>query len=150
MSTASSSGTHKGGYTGFSYDITRNLQAGDNVIAVRLDASWNAQVAPRAGEHIFSGGIYRDVYIVVTDPLHVTWYGTFVTHAAGSASSAAVTVKTEVKNDAQTSKACRVKTVVDDSAHTVVTSRKTTQTIAAGAIDTFVQTGLTIANPHLW
>ena len=72
-------GSHKEGYTGFSYDITPYLQAGENVVAVRLDASWQARVVPRAGEHIFAGSIYRDVNLVVTDPLHVTWYGTFVT-----------------------------------------------------------------------
>ena len=143
-------GTHKGGYTGFSYDITPNLHAGDNVIAVRLDANWNGRVAPRAGEHIFSGGIYRDVYIVVTDPLHVTWYGTFVFTPQVSASAASATVKTEVKNGAQSSKSCRIKTIVYDSLHSVVASREMTQTIASGAIDTFVQTGLTISNPHLW
>ena len=143
-------GTHKGGYTGFSYDITPNLHAGDNVIAVRLNASWNGQIAPRAGEHIFSGGIYRDVYLVVTDPLHVTWYGTFVYTPGVSVSSASVTMKTEVRNDAQSPKSCRVKTIVYDSLHTVVASNEVTQTIAPGVIDTFVQTALSISSPHLW
>jgi beta-galactosidase len=143
-------GTHKGGYTGFSYDITPNLHAGDNVVAVRLDANWNGRIAPRAGEHIFSGGIYRDVYLVVTDPLHVTWYGAFVSAPQVSASAATVTVKTEVKNDAQTSKSCRLKTIVYDASNTMVTSKETTLTIAAGTIDTFVQTGLAISAPHLW
>jgi hypothetical protein len=143
-------GTHKGGYTGFSYDITPNLHSGDNVIAVRLDASWNGQVAPRAGEHIFSGGIYRDVYIVVTDPLHVPWYGTFVSTPSVSASATAVTVKTEVRNDGQTPKSCKLKTTIYDSLHTVVASGEATHTISSGTIDTFVQTGLTISTPHLW
>jgi beta-galactosidase len=143
-------GTHKGGYTGFSYDITPNVHAGDNVVAVRLDANWNGQVAPRAGEHIFAGGIYRDVYLVVTDPLHVTWYGTFVSTPQVSASTASLKVKTEVRNDAQSPKSCRIKTTVYDSLHTVVVSGEATQTIAVGAIDTFVQTGLTIVSPHLW
>ena len=41
-------GQHKGGYTGFAYDITSNLTAGDNVIAVRVDGSWQHVVAPRS------------------------------------------------------------------------------------------------------
>jgi beta-galactosidase len=143
-------GTHKGGYTGFSYDITQYIHAGDNVMAVRLDANWNGQVAPRAGEHIFSGGIYRDVYLVITDPLHVTWYGTFVSTPQVSTSTASVTVKTEVKNDAQIAKSCKIKTIVYDSSRTIVATKEATLTIAPGVIDTFVQTGLTVANPHLW
>ncbi|MBN2189171.1 MAG: hypothetical protein JW699_06940, partial [Chitinispirillaceae bacterium] len=109
-------GTHKGGYTGFSYDITPNLHAGDNVIAVRLDANWNGRIAPRAGEHIFSGGIYRDVYLVITDPLHVTWCGTFVSTPQVSTSSATVKVKTEIKNDGTASASCRVRNIVVDAA----------------------------------
>jgi beta-galactosidase len=143
-------GTHKGGYTGFSYDITPNLHAGDNVIAVRLDASWNAQVAPREGEHIFSGGIYRDVYLVVTDPLHVAWYGTFVTTPQVTASSATVKVKTEIKNDGTADASCRVKTIVVDSAGNQVTSFDTTQNVTAGATVTIVQTSNPVSNPHLW
>src|SRR5262249_12450355 len=72
-------GQHLGGYTGFSFDITKNLVVGDNVIAVRLTNAWNAQIPPRAGDHTFSGGLYRDVNLIVTDPLRVAWYGTFVT-----------------------------------------------------------------------
>ena len=60
-------GEHLGGYTGFSLDITGDLHAGDNVIAVRGNNLWNGQLNPRAGEHVFSGGIYRDVYLVTTE-----------------------------------------------------------------------------------
>ena len=71
-------GEHEGGYTGFTFDITDGVKAGDNVVAVRVNNLWNARIAPRAGEHTFSGGIYRNVRLVVTAPLHVAWFGTFV------------------------------------------------------------------------
>jgi beta-galactosidase len=45
-------GEHRGGYTGFTFDISASVRAGDNVIAVRVDGSWNAQMAPRAGEQV--------------------------------------------------------------------------------------------------
>jgi beta-galactosidase/beta-glucuronidase len=98
---------HKGGYTGFSVDITDAVKTGDNVVAVRLNNLWNAQLAPRAGEHVFSGGIYRDVRLVVTEPLHVTWYGTFVTTPQVSADSGTVNVKTEIRNDGAAEKKLR-------------------------------------------
>ena len=75
-------GTHRGGYTGFVFDITSALLAGDNVIAVRVDNRWRADLAPRTGDHQFSGGIYRDVFLNVTNAVHVTWYGTAVTTPA--------------------------------------------------------------------
>jgi beta-galactosidase len=84
---------------GFTFDITDAVKAGDNVVAVRVNNLWNARLAPRAGEHTFSGGIYRDVRLVVTAPLHVAWYGTFVTTPQVSKESGTVNVKTEVVND---------------------------------------------------
>jgi beta-galactosidase len=64
-------GEHKGGYTGFTFDITDAVKTGDNVVAVRVNNNWDARLAPRAGEHTFSGGIYRNVRLVVTAPVHV-------------------------------------------------------------------------------
>jgi beta-galactosidase len=142
-------GTHAGGYTGFSYDITSLVHAGDNVIAVRLDATQNPQVAPRSGEHIFIGGIYRNVHLVLTDPLHVTWFGTFVTTPQVSSSSATVKVKTEIKNDASTAKTCMVRSIIVDSTGTEVTRIESTKSVASGALDTFVQVSGPIT-PHLW
>src|ERR1017187_9689821 len=99
-------GEHKGGYTGFSFDITDAVKPGDSVVAVRVNNLWNARLAPRAGEHVFSGGIYRDVRLVVTAPLHVTWYGTSVTTPQVSKESGTVNVKTEIRNDSGAEKDC--------------------------------------------
>src|ERR1035438_7487323 len=89
-------GEHLGGYTGFSLNISPDVQAGDNIIAVRVNNLWNGQLNPRAGEHVFSGGIYRDVYLVTTSPVHVPWYGTFVTTPKVTDDAATLDIKTEV------------------------------------------------------
>ena len=72
-------GTHVGGYTGFEIDITPYAKAGDNEIKVRVNNLWKATVAPRGGEHTFSGGIYRNVRLVKKDKAHIAWYGTRIT-----------------------------------------------------------------------
>ena len=100
-------GEHKGGYTGFTFDLTDAIKTGDNVVAVRVNNVWDPQLAPRAGEHTFSGGIYRDVRLVVTAPVHVAWYGTFVTTPQVSQESGTVNVKTEVVNDSGAPKSVR-------------------------------------------
>lgn len=143
-------GTHKGGYTGFSYDITDQVKAGDNVVAVRLDGSWNDSLAPHSGEHIFIGGIYRNVNLVITDPVHVPWYGTFVTTPLVSSSSATVKVATEIRNDAANDANCTVKSIVLDASGKEVTSFQATGTVKAGTLDTLTQTSATISSPRLW
>jgi beta-galactosidase/beta-glucuronidase len=49
-------GHHSGGYTGFPIDITGAVRPGRNLVAVGVNNDWSATVAPRAGEHVFSGG----------------------------------------------------------------------------------------------
>ena len=143
-------GKHQGGYTGFSVDATSAVVTGDNVVAVQVNNNWNAQLAPRAGDHTFSGGLYRDVHLVVTDPLHVTWYGTFVTTPTASASSAAVNVKTEVRNDNAASKNCILKTDIVDSKGATVATVSSTQAVPANSTVTVDQTTPAIATPSLW
>ena len=143
-------GEHKGGYTGFPFDITGAVQSGDNIVAVRLNNKWNPQLAPRAGEHVFSGGIYRDVRLVVTDPLHVTWYGTFVTTPDVSPASGTVNVKTEIRNDGPAAKTCALKTDILDPDGKTVASLSTEQSVPAGMTVTFDQTSQPIPRPRLW
>lgn len=67
-------GTHEGGYTGFNVRLTPYVKEGKNNIAVRVNNLWRGDVAPRGGEHVFSGGIYRNVRLVKKNPAHIDWY----------------------------------------------------------------------------
>ncbi len=143
-------GAHKGGYTGFSIDVTDAVKPGDNIIAVRLNNLWNPRLAPRAGEHVFSGGIYRDVYLVITDPVHVAWYGTFVTTPVVTGKEAIVNVKTEIKNDDIKIRNVKLKTDIFDPEGKLVGTLSSSKTITAGATVIFDQTSSSLANPKLW
>jgi beta-galactosidase len=143
-------GEHKGGYTGFTFDITDVVKTGDNVVAIRVNNNWDARLAPRAGEHVFSGGIYRNVRLVVTSPLHVAWYGTFVTTPQVSKESGTVNVKTEVANNSGATKMATVRTSILDAEGKTAAQMESMQTIAMGAIAVFDQTSAPIANPKLW
>ncbi len=143
-------GTHQSGYTGFSVDITDFIHGGTNVLAVRLNNLWNSQLAPRGGDHIFPGGIYRDVYLVVTNPAHITWYGTFVTTPQVSKEQAVVNIKTEVKNDSKIGKTYELKTTIFDPDNKEVDSFSSSLEIDAGQTCAFDQTGHPMDNPQLW
>jgi len=143
-------GEHKGGYTGFSYNITPQVLFGqENVIAVRLSNQWDAAIAPRAGDSWFHNGIYRDVSLVIVSPLHVTRLGTFVTTPGASAARSPVNIKTTVINESQASKTCLVKSTILDSSNQTVAAVSTTVMIAAGQ-ETTVSQDTVIANPKLW
>ena len=142
-------GEHLGGYTGFSMDISADFHSGDNVIAVRVNNLWNGQLNPRAGEHVFSGGIYRDVSLVTTAPVHVPWYGTFVTTSKVSHDDARVDVKTELRNSSTAIAAVVLKTVILDPSGKQVAEYTTPQTIGPGALVTVGQSG-DVPSPDLW
>jgi beta-galactosidase len=149
-STAGRSGTIWADTPGFSFDITSAAHPAE-ILAVRLNNNWNPRLAPRAGDYLFAGGIYRDVWLVVTDPLHVTWYGTFVTTPAISKDAATVDVKTEVQNQGRRSpRTCCCRPNILDPDGNSVARLSSTQTIAAGATLTIDQTSPPIPNPRLW
>ena len=92
---------HKGGYSAFFVDISDYVQVGENTVFVRVNNIWDPKLAPRGGEHVFNGGIYRDVSLVVTDPIHIAWYGTFVTTPEVNHEEALIHIKTELCNEAE-------------------------------------------------
>jgi hypothetical protein len=143
-------GRHLGGYTGFSFDITSAVHPGDNLVAVRLNNNWNPRLAPRAGDHLFVGGLYRDVWLVVTNPVHVTWYGTCITTPALSKTSGTVDVKTEVQNQSGEAKKIFLQTDVLDPEGKTVARMPATRSIAPGATEIIDQTSVPIADPKLW
>ena len=143
-------GSHRGGYTGFTVDISEAAKAGENLLAVRVNNIWDAQLAPRAGEHVFSGGIYRDVYLSVTSPLHVAWNGTFVTTPTVSKEKSTVNVKTTIENNSNTSKEFTLKTVIVNSNNQAVTEMVVSKTINANQTLDIEQLSDEISQPKLW
>lgn len=146
-------GTHRGGYTGFSIRVTPYVKRGENQIAVRVNNLWRADLAPRGGEHVFSGGIYRNVRLVKKHPVHIDWYGTFVTTPSlevREGYSSDVRVRTEVRNNTEKSGTYRLKIQVKDVEGNVVAERETAQQVAADAVTVFDQTTEEITGVDLW
>jgi beta-galactosidase len=87
-------GKHPYGYTSFEYDLTPYLKYGDekNVIAVR------AEVIQPCSRFYSGAGIYRNVWLVTTSPLHVDRWGTYVTTTVNQ-NSATVTAHVSVIDD---------------------------------------------------
>lgn len=142
-------GQHKGGYNGFSLDISGALKPGGNLVAVRLNNLWDPRLAPRAGEHVFSGGIYRDVYLVHTDAVHVAWCGSFITTPAVSSTTARIRVQTEVDNQLDSATVVEARTVVRDARDSVVARFVQRRRIGRGETSVFDQSGQ-LQRPHLW
>lgn len=146
-------GSHVGGYTGFSIDITPYVVCGDNVLAVRVNNCWQATVAPRGGEHVFSGGIYRNVRLVKKQPLHISWNSVIVTAPnleATYGERSRVEVRAEVVNTLSKPADVTVKIIVRDSESRIVGEGKLQQTLAAENKTSFDIKTTEIGRPSLW
>ncbi|MET7350828.1 glycoside hydrolase family 2 TIM barrel-domain containing protein [Streptomyces mirabilis] len=137
-------GHHPYGYTGFAFDLTGLLHTDgttENVIAVKVQ---NQLPSSRW----YSGsGIYREARLVVTEPVHVQRWGTYVTTPDITAERAVVRVRTTVVNESGAAAEVQVVSrIVDPDARTA-TRTSTMVTVADRAEETHE---LTVTRPRLW
>jgi len=88
-------GNHPYGYTSFSYDLTSDLNpAGqENVVAIKV------QNLGKNSRWYSGSGIYRHVWLALTDPVHIPTWGVHVVASDISKSSATISVSTSVENN---------------------------------------------------
>lgn len=139
-------GHHTSGYTSFVYDLTGYVRTGDttpNGLRVRVDGR-------RHEQDMYEGtGIYRHVWIVVTNKLHVANWGTFVSTPNVSDKSATVRIQTKMKNDYASRKNFQLKTVLVDAAGKKVAEVASDYSLPANSEQEFTQE-IALENPHRW
>lgn len=67
-------GEHKGGYTGFEFDITEFVNEGENnIIGVYVDSNERSDIPPfgHVIDYLTYGGIYREVALIYRNPCYV-------------------------------------------------------------------------------
>jgi beta-galactosidase len=137
-------GTRPNGYVGFQYDLTPHLVDGDNVVAVRVDNS------RQPNSRWYSGsGVYRHVWLTVTDPLHIGQWGTYVTTPEVDTAAAVVAVRTRVANDGTSERRGSLVLAILDMAGREVARVEAPFTLAAG-VATEVAQSLTVDAPAFW
>ena len=132
------------GYSSFEFDLTPDLKFGaDNVVAVRL-------VPEEASSRWYPGaGIYRNVWLVTTGPVHVAHWGTYVTTPEVTEASATVSVKSEIRNRNAQAASARVETAILDAAGKQVGVLTVGANLAAqGSMSITVD--IKVAQPRRW
>jgi beta-galactosidase len=137
-------GNEHSGYLGFGYDITDYLNyGGDNVIAVRVDATMEE------GWFYEGAGIYRHVWLTKLFPLHVVKDGTFVTSELKN-NSAVITARATVVNESGKNSIFNIEeSIVDSSGKTITSSAIQSLSLKPGDQKEYIS-HLKVANPKLW
>ncbi len=137
-------GKRPNGYISFSYDATPYINfGGENTIAVRIDHSQSADSRWYTGS-----GIYRDVYVVYSNPVHIKQWGVY-TYPEVNGNTGILNIEVEIENS------------LAEKANVVVTSElftkegkavaKSQQKLAVASSQTNkVVAKLKVNNPQLW
>ena len=150
-------GVHKGGYTGFSVDVTPYLNwkgDGRNVVAVQVSNAHDPFVPPLNVGYASYGGIYRDAWTIITGNVHFSTIdnnagGVYITTPNVSNESAGIHFKTTIRNESGSAQNVQfTNTIIDASGKDVASLSRTARMEAAG--EAVLSDSTTILRPHLW
>jgi len=151
---------HLGGYLPFVVDFTDVARIGDtNRVIVRLDNTDNPITGPKPLKDLdfnMYGGLYRDVFLVIENPVHITDpiqdntpdAGIFVTYPEVSAEKAVIRVETHIRNTGAGDEKIEIRHRVIHDGVVVATSVET-QNIASLQVATTTGT-INLQSPKLW
>jgi hypothetical protein len=137
-------GIRPNGYISYLHDLTAHLTEGRNVIAVRVDHSKYADSRWYTGS-----GIYRDVYLVAANPVHIAQWGVFFTTPEITPKRAKAVVETTLKNTTTSDVTLRLEqNLVDPNGH-IISKVHASVKVPAGQTATFPQL-MHAEQPLLW
>jgi beta-galactosidase len=138
-------GVHPYGFTSFNYDLTPYLDfKKENILSVRADNSKQPNCRWYSGS-----GIYRHVWMIVTDPIHIANWGVGITTPEVSSEKATVQIKTLVKNETDFTQNIILKTqLLDVNTKSVGDDQKGAELLANSEKE--IEQIITVSNPLLW
>lgn len=149
-------GQHKGGYTRFHFDITKFLKYGEkNIIAVKVDNSYNESIPPLTADFTFFGGIYRDVFLMQLNSIHFSLddystSGVYITTPNVSKETAKVEINCLLSNETNQSKTVKlINRIIDKEGHVISESTQKVK-IKNHENSRSIKEVFEIDNPHLW
>lgn len=138
-------GNHPYGYTAFWFDLSDylNYEESENVIAVEVK---NEGVNSRW----YSGsGIYRHVYLSITDKIHVEEWGTFVSTTSADSLMANINIKSTVNNKTSVySDISVIYTILDGTLNKIATKKLSTR--ISKSVPSVLNVSFEIPHPDLW
>ncbi len=139
-------GKRPNGYIGFQYNISPYLVYGDkkNTIAVKVDNS------DQPNSRWYSGsGIYRNVWLEKTHPIHIKHWGTNITTPSVNADLAEVEIAITIENESAAGQTLQVETYLLNENDKIVAKQLTPCEVSSGASNEVTQI-LKVKSPDLW
>jgi beta-galactosidase len=138
-------GKRPNGYISFLYDLTPYINFGKpNTIAVKVDHSQSADSRWYSGS-----GIYRDVYLVYANPLHINNWGVYAYPSMAEKEKGILQVEVELKNELAQAQNVTITNELVAPNGDVKAKNKGSITVNTNGTATY-KTSLSVRNPNLW
>ena len=148
-------GTHRGAFAAFCFDASAAWRPhGENLIAVRVDNTWSADIPPIAGDFNVFGGLYREAHLlclpaVSISPLDFASPGIYAIQQKVSRESARLELRAVLRNASARAAVCELHWQILDHAGQVVAAKQLPARLPAHGHQEF-SAPLSLAHPHLW
>ncbi|MCC8154132.1 MAG: DUF4982 domain-containing protein [Tannerellaceae bacterium] len=137
-------GKRPNGYISFMYDATPYLKYGEeNTIAVRVDHTQSADSRWYTGS-----GIYRDVWIVYANPVHIAQWGVYA-YPEKAKNNYFLNIEVEISNESKKDASLTVRNELYNPAGKVVAS-DTRKLGVKQAANNKTELSLKVNNPQIW
>lgn len=149
-------GQHKGGYTRFNFDITPLVKYNEeNILAIKVDNSHNSSIAPLSADFTFFGGIYRDVFLMHLNDVHIAVNdaassGVYITTPEVSKEKAIVKIRSLITNESNSKYRVKQENRVIDQNGKVLFSKESKIKLDQEVTNTVVEEQIQIDQPNLW
>lgn len=141
-------GEHIGGYLNFKLDISEKVNYGRaNVIAVKVNNDFNADIPPHVGDFNFGGGLWREAFLHITSRTYIA--EAHYTTPVVTLDSARLRVATLIKNEAHPKQLRLLTNLVSPDGFIVATLSSTFQVDANQPIS-LIQESETLRDLALW
>jgi beta-galactosidase len=137
-------GNHPYGYTAFEYDISELVKTGEkNILAVQVKNEG------RNSRWYSGSGIYRHVWLKVTEPVHVKTWGVSITTSEVSTEKATVIIETQIKNETSENQSVQIITRIMNGSGIEIAKTQSNQQVNTATEVSDKQT-IQIESPELW
>jgi len=147
-------GSHIGGYTAFRVPLANLKFNGTDEVSVKVDNSYNENIAPLTADFTFFGGMYRSVSLEVKEPIHFVdnqyaSKGVYVHANNVTKTNAEVIVNGNLINSSANAE-LTILSILTDATGKNINEVKFLTSAYANKVIAFQLPKIQVSNPYLW
>jgi beta-galactosidase len=147
-------GNHIGGYTAFRIPLSNLNFKGINEITVKVNNRYHEDIPPLTADFTFFGGIYRNVSLLVLDPIHFedefASKGVYIHTDKVTRTNAEIIINGNLVNKGKSNNKLHIISILTDAKGRKISEVKSAVSALRNLSIPFQQPIISLKNPNLW